>query len=167
MKTHQRTLSDEEKQRLKRSLPWFGKRRQDRLADIEQGLADVYEFEINRIWDINGCRPPCCPYTILFETTDDLFVYIESWDEIERQENVTDESELVIESTPLVKRLIKSRIEGQRPINRRYGCWFVSILHSGQVGLLRDGRFRWKVSSRKVINSSNRAVEHALGAHPS
>lgn len=116
MKTYQRTLSDEEKRRLKRSLPWFGRGRKESLADLEQGLVDVYEFEINRIWDINGCRPPCCPYTILFETTDDLFVYIESWDEIERRENVTGKSKLVIDSTPVIKRLIKSRIEGYGPI---------------------------------------------------
>src|SRR5262245_60417903 len=115
MKTYQRALSDNEKQRLKRSLPWFGKGRQNGLVDTERGLADVNEFEINRIWDINGCRPPCCPYTILFETNDDLFVYIESWDDIEWQENITAESKLVIESTPLGK-LLKSRIEGQRLI---------------------------------------------------
>ena len=100
MKTSQRTLSDEEKQRLKQSLPWFGKGRRDSLADIEQGLAEIHEFEINRIWDINGCRPPCCPYTILFETTDEFFVYIESWNEIEREENITGENKLVIESIP-------------------------------------------------------------------
>ena len=116
MNTYQRTLSDDEKRGLKRSLPWFGKGRQEGLADIAQGLVDVYEFEFNRVWDINGCRPPCCPYTILFETTNDLFVYIETWDEIERQENVTGENKLVIESTPLIKRLLKSRIEGQGPI---------------------------------------------------
>jgi hypothetical protein len=119
VRTYKRTLSDEEKLQLKRSLPWFGKHRQARLNEIEQGVADVYEFEINRIWDINGCRPPCCPYTLLFETMDDLFVYIESWDEIERQETLKGEHRLIIESTPIVKRLIKSRIEGQSPITHQ------------------------------------------------
>jgi len=116
VKTHQRTLSDREKRRLKNGLPWFGKRRRQRLADIEQGLVEVHEFEITRIWDINGCRPPCCPHTILFETTDGLFVYIESWDEIERQEAVTEGSKLVFESTPANNRLVKLRIEGLTPI---------------------------------------------------
>jgi hypothetical protein len=50
------------------------------------------------------------------ETTADSFVYIESWDAIERQENVTGASKLIIETTPVAKRLIRSRIEGQTPI---------------------------------------------------
>ena len=142
MKAHQRRLSDKEKQRLRRSLPWFGKRRQDRLADIEQGVADVYEFEVTRMWDINDCRPPCCPYTILFETTDDLFVYIDSWDEVERQESVTGESRLILESTPGAKRLIRSRIEGQTPIK-----------HSEKLRELNeffeiDGEAEWRTFTR-------------------
>lgn len=116
MKTYQRTLSNLEKSRLKRSVPWFGKRRRDRLADIEQGLVEIHEFDIHRVWDINGCRPPCCPFTILFETTDQMFVFVESWARIERQESSHGESKLVIESTPTLKRLIKCTVEGLRPI---------------------------------------------------
>ncbi|HEX2270723.1 MAG TPA: hypothetical protein VHH35_14350, partial [Pyrinomonadaceae bacterium] len=106
------------------------------------GLVDVYEFEVNRIWDINGCRPPCCPCTILFETTDDSFVYIESWDEIERQENITGQSRLVIESTALAKRLIRSRIEGQSLVK-----------HDEQLRQLNeffevDGEAQWRTFKR-------------------
>jgi hypothetical protein len=116
VKKYQRTLSEDEKRRLKRSLPWFGHRKQERLREIEQGLVDVYEFDIERTWDINGCRPPCCPYTLLFKTTDGLFVYIESWQEIERHNNESGESSLTIESAPAAKRLFKTAIEGEQRV---------------------------------------------------
>lgn len=90
-------------------------------------VVDGYEFAINRIWDINGCCPPCCPYTLLFEATDGSFVYLESWQQIERRESESGESKLVIESTPNVKRLIKARIQGQ-----------VSIKHDDQLRELNE-----------------------------
>jgi len=136
VKNYRRTLSDEEKLQLRRGLPWFGKSRQARLADIEQGNADVYEFEVNRIWDINGCRPPCCPYTILFETTDDLFVYTESWDELEREDNLN--HSLLLASTPN-KRLVKLHIQGQIKHDDRLREWseFFEINGDGQWRLLK------------------------------
>ena len=112
MHTYQRTSSDKERRRLKRNLPWFGRRRQDRLTDIDQGLIHVYEFDVLRSWDINGCLPPCCPYTFLFQTTEDLFVYVETWEEIDRKETASSEGRLVIESTPATLRLVRSTIAG-------------------------------------------------------
>ena len=108
--TYQRTLSDTESRRLKSKLPWLGKRRQELLTDIEQRLIHVYEFDVLRSWDINGCRPPCCPYTYLFQTSDDLYVYVETWEEFERRENSG--SRLVIESTPTTRMLVKATLEG-------------------------------------------------------
>src|SRR5215207_6348051 len=98
--------------RLKRKLPWFGRRRQDMLTDIGERLVHVYEFDVLRSWDINGCRPPCCPYTYLFQTTDDLYVYIETWEQFDRKESATSESRFVIESTPTTRRLVKSTLAG-------------------------------------------------------
>jgi hypothetical protein len=153
---YQRALSDKEKRRLKRNLSWFGNHRQERLAEIEQGLADVYEFEINRVWDINGCRPPCCPYTLLFETTGDSFVYIESWDEVEREESAKAEMRLVIESTPGTKRLFKSIIEGQ-----------LRTKHNEQLRDLNeffeiDGGAEWRTFEREEMPTEVMAILEAV-----
>ena len=112
MHTYQRTLLDTESRRLKRKLSWFGRRRQDGLTDFKQRLVLVYEFDVLRSWDINGCRPPCCPYTYLFQTTDDLYVYVETWEEFDRIERANSESRLVIVSTPTTRRLVKSTLAG-------------------------------------------------------
>lgn len=82
------------------------------LTDIEQGLIDVHEFDVVQSWDINGCRPPCCPYTYLFQTTGDLYVYVESWQEFDRRESANSESRLVIESTPTTRMLVNSTLAG-------------------------------------------------------
>ena len=116
MKRYQRTLSDLEKQRLKKDLPWFGRRRQERTRAIDSGIIEVYEFEIDRIWDINGCHPPCCPHTLLFRTTDGSFVYIESWQQIEQHNTEGNESKLRIESTPGGRIVFKTAIEGEARI---------------------------------------------------
>ena len=113
MNTYQRTLSETESQRLKGKLPWFGTRRQEMLADIEQRLIHVYEFDVLRSWDINGCRPPCCPYTYLFQTADDVYVYFETWGESDQNES---ENQLVIESTPRTRMLVKSTLPATIPL---------------------------------------------------
>lgn len=108
MQTYQRTLSDSERRRLQGKLPWFGPRRRDLLTDIGQGLIDVYEFDVLRSWDINGCCPPCCPYTYLFQTVEDLYVYVETWQEFDRKESRV--RVLIIESTPTTRMLLKSTL---------------------------------------------------------
>jgi len=82
------------------------------LTDIGQRLVHVHEFDLLRSWDINGCRPPCCPYTYLFQTTDDLYVYVETWEQFDRKESATSESRLVIESTPTTRRIMKLTLAG-------------------------------------------------------
>ena len=115
MHTYRRTLSDTESRRLQGKLPWFGRRRRELLADIAQGLIDVYEFDVLRSWDINGCLPPCCPYTYLFQTAEDLYVYVETWQEFDRRES--GERVLVIESTPTTRMLLKSTLPGALAIH--------------------------------------------------
>ena len=121
VKIYQRTLSEKEKQRLKIGLPWFGHRRTERLGEIDHGMIDVHEFAIDRIWDINGCCPPCCPYTLLFRTTDSLFVYIETWQEIDRQNKEIDESTLRIESTPASRKIFKTAVGGHERVRHTEG----------------------------------------------
>lgn len=112
MKSYRRTLSGQEKRQLKRGLPWFGQRRKERLREIEQGVVEVQEFDIHRVWDVNGCRPPCCPYTLLFTTAGDLFVYIETWQKIERQKIKVTQSTLRIESTPATRKILNAEVAG-------------------------------------------------------
>jgi len=102
VKKHQQKLSEKQKQQLMLGLPWVGQRRKQRLREIDQGIVDVLEFDVDRIWDINGCRPPCCPYTLLFRTSDSLFVYLETWQDIKQQ----NESSLRIESTPEARKIL-------------------------------------------------------------
>jgi hypothetical protein len=116
VKSYQRTLSEQEKQQLKSDLPWFGQRRKDRLREIEQGAIDVHEFDIDRVWDINGCRPPCCPHTLLFRTAGDLFVYIETWQPVELQKSEVNERRLRIESTPATRKILKTEVAGEEKI---------------------------------------------------
>jgi hypothetical protein len=144
MKRHQRTLSDVEKQRLRNDLPWFGRRRQERLRVIDQGIVEVYEFEIDRIWDINGCYPPCCPHTLLFRTADGSFVYIESWREIEQGNSKTNESKLKIESTPDTKTIFKTAIDGE-----------ATIRHSERLRefneFFESGDAEWQIYNREEL----------------
>ena len=70
-------------------------------------MTEAQEFEIDRIWDINGCRPPCCPHTLLFRTTAGPFVFVETWQKIEEQDNDAHQSRLIIESTPAGKNMFK------------------------------------------------------------
>ena len=116
MKSYRRTLSEQEKRQLKQDLPWFGQRRKERLREIEQAVIEVQEFDIDRVWDINGCRPPCCPYTLLFRTADDLFVYVETWHEIEHQKSERTESTLTIESTPATRKILNAEVAGEETI---------------------------------------------------
>ena len=116
MKSYRRTLSEQEKRQLKQDLPWFGQRRKERLREIEQAVIEVQEFDIDRVWDINGCRPPCCPYTLLFRTADDLFVYVETWHEIEHEKSERTESTLTIESTPATRKILNAEVAGEETI---------------------------------------------------
>jgi len=77
-------------------------------------MTEIHEFLIDRIWDINGCRPPCCPHTLLFRTTDGLFVYIETWQQIAQQNNDAGESRLSFESNPAKRKIFKIAVVGNQ-----------------------------------------------------
>lgn len=145
VKSYRRTLSEQEKRQLKRDLPGFGQRRKERLREIEQAVIEVEEFDIDRVWDINGCRPPCCPYTLLFRTAGDLFVYIETWHEIERQKSEGTESTLRIESTPATRKILNAEVAGEETIG-----------HTASLRELNElfeiiGEAEWKIYKRDEL----------------
>lgn len=156
MKRYHRTLSEKEKQRLKSDLPWFGRRRKEGLREIDQGVIEVHEFCIDRIWDINGCRPPCCPYTLLFRTTDDLFVYIETWQDIEQQKNEVDERRLTIESTPALRKIFKTEVEGQERIRHTDGLREFNELFE------ISGEAEWRIYKREELPERVVAILEAV-----
>ncbi len=145
MKSYQRTLTEQEKWQLRSDLPWFGRRRKERLREIEQGVIEVYEFDVDRVWDINGCRPPCCPYTLLFGTAGDSFVYIETWQEIKRHKGEVNESRLRIESTPATKKVLNAEVAGEERIR-----------HTDRLGEFIElfeiaGEAEWKIYKREEL----------------
>lgn len=118
------------------------------LTDIEQGLIHVHEFDVLRSWDINGCCPPCCPYTYLFQTAGDLYVYVESWQEFDRKESAGNGSRLVIESTPTTRMLVRSTLEGT-----------IALDHEEKLRELNeffetDGSAEWRVWKTQEIPSN-------------
>jgi len=145
VKTYQRTLSEEEARRLKNDLPWFGQRRKERLREIDEGVIAVHEFDIDRVWDINGCRPPCCPFTLLFRTTDGLFVYLETWQDIKQHKNELHESRLRIESTPRSSKILKTEIEGAERIRHTEGLREFNELF--EIG----GDAEWRIYKREEL----------------
>ena len=110
---YERPLSEKEHERLRSDLPWFGQRRKEGLREIDKGVIEIYEFGIDRIWNINGCGPHCCPHTLLFRTTDGQFVYIETWQKIEQQKTVAAEKKLRFESTPVARKILKFEVAGE------------------------------------------------------
>ena len=61
-----RALSDEEREQLQHALPSFLFRTRRRVAqqEIDSGVVDVLDLEIIRVWDMNGCGPPCCHWAV-------------------------------------------------------------------------------------------------------
>ena len=74
-----RKLTDGERDRIARHRPWFGRDRRDANEDLAAGEAEIVPFSVRRFWDVNECRPPCCPRELILETTDDRFLHLESW----------------------------------------------------------------------------------------
>ena len=141
----QRTMSEQEKRQLKSDLPWFGQRRKERLREIELGVVEVHEFDIDRVWDINGCCPPCCPHTLLFRTTDDLFVFVEAWQQIERADSAVNESRLRIEYTPATRKILKTEVTGEE--RTRYREKFREFNEVFEI----VGEAEWKIYKREDL----------------
>ena len=79
MKIEKRNLNSEERSRILRERPPFGEGRKAARADLERDEAEMLSFRIRRAWDVNECRPPCCPRVLLIETDEREFIYLESW----------------------------------------------------------------------------------------
>ena len=156
MKTHERPLSEKEKQRLASDLAWFGRRRKEGLQDIDRAVVEVHEFHIDRIWDINGCRPPCCPFTLLFRTTDGLFVYVETWQEIEQRRNEIGESGLRIESTPAARKILKTALAGDQEIRHTTALReFVEVFET-------SGEAEWRMYQSHELPARVRTILEAV-----
>lgn len=148
-------MSEQEKQQLKSDLPWFGQRRKERLREIELGVIEVHEFDIDRVWDINGCCPPCCPYTLLFRTTDDLFAFVETWQPIERPDSEVDESRLRIESTPALRKVLKTVVAGKERIR------FSEVFRQFSEVFEINGEAEWKIYKREELPEDAVAILEA------
>lgn len=81
VKVTKRPLTSEERQKLLQLRPsvWFRERRKASQQELDEGVAEVLDVEIMRAWDMNGCRPPCCPHIYLFQVDQRVYVYVESW----------------------------------------------------------------------------------------
>jgi hypothetical protein len=154
--TYQRTLAEAEIKSVKSKLPWFGRRRQDVLTEIERRVIHVYEFDVVRSWNINGCRPPCCPYTYLFQTADHLYVYVETWHEFDLEQSANNESRLVIESTPTSRMLVKSTLAGT------IGLDHDEKLREFNEFFEIDGNAEWRVWKKDEIPSNVRELLEAV-----
>lgn len=110
-----RPLSDEERHQLLRSLPSFLFRSRRKLAqqELDAGVAEVLDLEVIRAWDMNGCRPPCCPNTYLFQVGEKEYVYAESWTAFDYASGQFPRHRIHIVLSPLTKRILSVHPEGE------------------------------------------------------
>lgn len=111
MSFSQRKIDNQEKAVLRSTLPWFGKWRREGLADLEAGLINAHTFEVKRAWDIGGCKPPCCPHSLLFEIKDGNYIFVENWAPLVNQASEL-EQKVIVESWPTSKELIRILLIG-------------------------------------------------------
>jgi len=104
----QRPLSKEERKKLSSKLPsfLFRKRREFGAQELTENVAEVLEFKVVRVWDVGGCRPPCCPRVYVFDVGDGQLVYAESWTALNYPEAQFPTSELVIVRSPRTKHVL-------------------------------------------------------------
>jgi len=109
-----RSLSDQERQQLLHSLPSFLFRARRKVAqqELDAGVAEVLNLEIIRAWDMNGCRPPCCPNIYLFQVGEKEYVYAESWTAFDYPGGQFPRRRLHIVLSPLTKRILSAHPEG-------------------------------------------------------
>lgn len=74
-----RPLSQSERELITKRRPWFGRGRRDADLDLAANEAEILQFSVRRLWDVDECGPPCCPRRILVETTAGDFIHLESW----------------------------------------------------------------------------------------
>ena len=110
-----RPLSDEERRKLRHVFPslLFRSRRTVAQQELDGGMAEVLDFIVNRVWDMNGCRPPCCPHIYLFHVGETEFVYAESWTAFNDVSGQFPRRRMRIVRSPLTKRILSADVEGE------------------------------------------------------
>ena len=111
----ERAMTAEERRRLLELRPsfLFRQRRRDADRELEQGVVEVFDFEVLRAWDMNGCAPPCCPHIYLFQVGFRKYVYVESWTAFNYPHGQFPRRRIIIVRSPIGKRILSSSAEGQ------------------------------------------------------
>lgn len=91
----------------------FRGRRKLAQQEIEEDVVEILSAEILRAWDMNGCRPPCCPHVYLLEIGDREFIYVESWKAFNYPDGQFPRRRIEIDRSPLTKRILSVRSEGE------------------------------------------------------
>lgn len=81
--------------------------------ELDEDVAEVLSAEILRAWDLNGCRPPCCPHVYLLDVGGREFVYVESWQAFNYPDGQFPRRRIEIDRSPLTKRILSVRSEGE------------------------------------------------------
>ena len=113
LKTSKRPLTTEERQKLLHLRPsfLFKERRKTVQRELDEGAAEVLNVEILRAWDMNGCRPPCCPHIYLFQVGEREYVYAESCDAFNFPDEQFPRRRIEIVRSPLTKRILSASAE--------------------------------------------------------
>jgi hypothetical protein len=108
LKAAKRPLTPEERLNLLHLRPSFllRERRQTAQRELDEGVAEVLDIEILRAWDMNGCRPPCCPHIYLFQTGEGEYIYTESWTAVDAPDGQIPKRRIEIVRSPLTKRIL-------------------------------------------------------------
>jgi len=91
----------------------FKKRRSAFLQELDGGVVEVLDLEVSRTWNLNCCRPPCCPHIYVFQVGEAEFVYGESWTAFNFPENKFPKRKISIVRSPLTKRILGVHAEGE------------------------------------------------------
>ena len=115
VRTTKRPLIPEERQKLLHLRPSFLFRDRRKVAqqELDEGVAEVLDVEILRAWDLNGCRPPCCPHIYLFQISEKEYVYTESWTAFNYPDEQFPKGKIKIVCSPLTKRVLSASPEGE------------------------------------------------------
>ena len=108
----ERSITAKEKEKMQHLRPCFLFRERRRRAEqeIEEGIVEVFDLEVLRAWDLNGCQPPCCPHIYLFEVGEGLYLYAESWTAFNFPEGEFPKRRMQIVRTPRSKRILNCAI---------------------------------------------------------
>ena len=88
-------------------------RRKAAQRELDEGVAEVLDFEILRALDMNGCRQPCCPHIYLFQVGERGYVYAGSWTAFNFPGEQFPKRRIEIVRSPIMKRTLGARAEGE------------------------------------------------------